>query len=146
MCLVKCLDESLIQNEKISERSAKTGEMFGEDLYTCQQSIKHFGANFGKHFGEDFGTFGTFGNFVQQKCGDNELGGVSLPSPSQNVLYRAMQNCYISNANIWVGICNHSENAKSATVTQTTPNYRHGYRLPKPNCRLTYRQASLSFP
>ena len=56
---------------------------------TWQASIRHFGANFGANIGENFGNFASnfapfffwggggsslfFGNFVQQKGGDNRL-------------------------------------------------------------------------
>ena len=61
----------------------KSGEIWGEDFSTCQESTKKFGANFGANFGENFGNFVSnfatfFGNFFQQKgsakflCGSRE--------------------------------------------------------------------------
>ena len=51
----------------------KSGEIFGEDFSTCQESMGNFGENFGEYFGETFvSNFATFlGNFVQQKGGAN---------------------------------------------------------------------------
>ena len=52
----------------------KSGEIWGEDFSTCQESTTNFGANFGANLGDNFGNFVSnfasfFGNFVQQKGG-----------------------------------------------------------------------------
>ena len=68
-------------------RWEKSGEIFGEDFSTCQESMKNlggnFGANFGANFGENFGNFVSnfaafFGNFVQQKGGAKETSCINI--------------------------------------------------------------------
>ena len=60
-------------------RWEKSGESWGEDLSTCQESTGKFREIFGANFGENLGNFVSnfatfFGNFAQQKGGCNTFG------------------------------------------------------------------------
>ena len=76
----------------------KSGEIFGEDFSTCQESTKNFGANFGAtfgaSFGANFGNFATFfGNFVQQKGGANTLFSLSILVARRAKTYFVLSAC-----------------------------------------------------